>query len=202
MRLEEQKIFFTREELESMNFKSLGKNVVIDRLTPIYRPERISIGSNVRIGSFCVLSGDIIIGNYVHIASYCFLNAGNLGIEIGDFVNIGSYSRLLCASDDYSGQSMVSECVPDSFKNTIKGKIEIQKHSLIGSGVLIMPNVILAQGTSVGAMSMIKVSTEPFGIYAGIPAKKIKERSKDLLRLEKEFLDSTNKNKIMKRIEQ
>ncbi|MGX2985060.1 acyltransferase [Helicobacter sp. 23-1048] len=190
MRLKEQEIFFTRKELESMNFKNLGENVMIDRLTPIYKPERISIGSNVRIGSFCILSGNIEIGSYVHIASYCFLNAGNLGITIGDFVNIGSYSRLLCSSDDYSGESMVTSCAPERFKNTQKGKIEVQKHSLIGSGVLIMPSVTLAQGSSIGAMSMVKDSTKPFGIYAGIPAKRIKERSKKLLKLEKEFLDS------------
>ena len=190
MRLKEQEIFFTRKELESMNFKNLGKNVLIDRLTPIYKPKRISIGSNVRIGSFCILSGDITIGNYVHIASYCFLNAGNFGIVIGDFVNIGSYSRLLCSSDDYSGESMVSEAVPEKFKNTINGKIEVQKHSLIGSGVLIMPSVTLAQGSSIGAMSLVKDSTKSFGIYAGIPAKRIKERSKKILKLEMEFLNS------------
>lgn len=190
MRLKEQEIFFTRKELESMNFKNLGKNVLIDRLTPIYKPEKISIGSNVRIGSFCILSGDIIIGDYVHIASYCFLNAGNFGIAIGDFVNIGSYSRLLCSSDDYSGESMVSEAVPEKFKNTINGKIEVQKHSLIGSGVLIMPSVTLAQGSSIGAMSLVKDSTKSFGIYAGIPAKRIKERSKKILKLEREFLNS------------
>ena len=181
MRLKEQEIFFTRKELESMEFKNLGENVMIDRLTPIYKPEQISIGSNVRIGSFC---------SYVHIASYCFLNAGNLGITIGNFVNIGSYSRLHCNSDDYSGESMVTSCVPERFKNTQKGKIEIQKHSLIGSGVLIMPSVTLAQGSSIGAMSMVKDSTKPFGIYVGIPAKRIKERSKKLLKLEKEFLNS------------
>ncbi|WP_249355135.1 acyltransferase [Campylobacter sp. MIT 12-5580] len=181
-------MFFSREELEAMNFKSLGENVLIDRLTPIYRPEKISIGSNVRIGSFCILSGDIKIGDYVHIASYCFLNASNLGIEIGNFVNIGSYSRLLCESDDYSGQSLVSADVPAHLKNTQRGSIVLKNHCLVGSGVLILPRVVLEQGTSVGAMSMMKVSTEPFGIYAGIPAKKIKQRSKNLLKFEKEFL--------------
>ena len=64
----------------------------------------------------------------------------------------------------------------------------IGKHSIVGAGSMIMPGVTLAEGTSVGAMSLIRKSTEAWSIYVGNPAKKIKDRSKDLLILEKQFL--------------
>ncbi len=48
---------YTEAELMSMGFRSLGKNVYIDRTAPIYFPEKISLGDNVKIGSFWILKG-------------------------------------------------------------------------------------------------------------------------------------------------
>ena len=56
----------------------------------------------------------------------------------------------------------------------------------------IFPGVVLSEGTAVGAMSLVRRKTEPWSIYSGIPAKKIKPRKQDLLRLEKEFLSKVN----------
>jgi Acetyltransferase (isoleucine patch superfamily) len=78
--------------------------------------------------------------------------------------------------------------VPDKYKNEIKKEVVIRRHVIVGTHSVIMPGVILGEGTSVGAMSLIRKSTEAWSIYAGIPAKKIKDRSRDLLELEKEFL--------------
>lgn len=180
-------MFYSRQELECMNFKSLGENVLIDRLTPIYRPEKISIGNNVRIGSFCILSGDITIGNYVHIASYSFLN-GSSGIDIGDFVGIASYARIITESSDFSGESIAVPTVDISYRNDLKRNIYLRKHSLLGTGSVILPGGNLEEGVAVGAMSMVCRPTKAFGIYFGIPAKRIQERSKNILELEKNIL--------------
>ena len=48
--------FYSREQLEKIGFKSLGENVLISDKTSIYSPENISIGNNVRIDDFSVLS--------------------------------------------------------------------------------------------------------------------------------------------------
>ena len=63
---------------------------------------------------------------------------------------------------------------------------------IVGSGCTILPGVTLAEGTAVGAMSLCKQSTEPWGIYAGIPARRIKERSRELLKLQKEYENEYN----------
>lgn len=49
--------------------------------------------------------------------------------------------------------------------------------------------MILEEGCSVGAMSLVTRSTEPWKIYSGIPAKQIKDRRKDLLVYEKKYLE-------------
>lgn len=49
--------FYSKEELEAMHFKSLGKNVSISRKASLYHTEEMEIGNNVRIEDFCVLNG-------------------------------------------------------------------------------------------------------------------------------------------------
>ncbi|MCI5968212.1 acyltransferase [Helicobacter sp.] len=187
-------MFYPRSELENMGFKHLGENVLIDTRTTIDNPERISLGSNVKIGSYAILSGDVEIGSFVHIASFCGLYGG-AGIFIDSFVSISNRVCLITESDDYSGESMSAPFVPDKYRfNIRRGKIDVKKHCIIGSGSLLLPAIKLAEGVAVGAMSMISGETDPWGIYVGIPARKIKDRSRNILELEKSFLREIGKN--------
>ncbi len=86
---------------------------------------------------------------------------------------------------------MTNPTIPDDYKKIIYGEVIIKKHSIVGSGTTILPNVTLEEGTSVGANSLVNKSTEPWGIYIGSPIRRLKDRKKDLLKLEKEFLEST-----------
>lgn len=182
--------FYTREELEKIGFKSLGENVLISDKVSIYSPKNISIGNNVRIDDFCVLSagdGYINIGNYIHIAIFtAIFGAG--GVEIENFSGISSRSIIYSVTDDYSGEYLTNPTISEKYKNIICSKVTIKKHSLIGSGTIILPGVTLEEGTSIGANSLVLKSTEPWGIYVGSPVRKIKDRKKDLLKLEIEFL--------------
>ena len=65
--------FYSQEELQSMGFKELGANVLVSRKASIYGAEKISLGNNVRVDDFSILSGRIEIGNHVHIAAYVAL---------------------------------------------------------------------------------------------------------------------------------
>lgn len=51
-----------------------------------------------------------------------------------------------------------------------------------------MPGVTLVKGTSIGAMSLVLKDTKFWSIYVGNPAKKIRNKSKDLVKLEKQYL--------------
>jgi acetyltransferase-like isoleucine patch superfamily enzyme len=48
--------------------------------------------------------------------------------------------------------------------------------------------VILREGTAVGAMALVTRSTEAWGIYTGIPARRQRDRSKKLLSLADQFI--------------
>ena len=181
--------FYSVEELKEIGFGSFGQDVNISRNAAIYSPENIYIGNHVRIDDFVFLSGGkgIKIGDYVHIAVAASLY-GKYGIEIGNYVNVSGRVSIYSSSDDYSGEYMTGPLIGERFKHDIGGTVHLENHVIVGTGSVILPNVVLGEGTAIGAMSLIKKSTEPFSMYAGIPAKMIKERKKHIKILEKEFL--------------
>ncbi len=180
--------FYSQQQLESMGFKSLGKNVRISDKASIYNHDQIEIGDHSRIDDFCVISGRVTIGRNVHIAVFCNVAGGEKGIVMEDFSGLAYGCQVFSQSDDYSGKSLTNPTVPDQYKQEIKKAIHICRHAIVGASSMILPGVTLAEGTSVGAMTMVTKSTEPWSIYFGIPAKKIKDRKKDLLELEQQYL--------------
>ncbi|MEI8198963.1 MAG: acyltransferase [Eubacteriales bacterium] len=180
--------FYSSIELKNLGLANVGENVLISCKASIYGAEKISIGNNVRIDDFCILSGKIIIGNFVHIAAYTALYGDESGIYIQDFANISSKVSIYSVSDDYSGHTMTNPMVPDKYKNIQQDKVVIERHVIIGASCVILPGVILREGSAFGAMTLVNSSSQPWSINAGIPSKKIKDRSKNLLNLESQFL--------------
>lgn len=178
--------FYTSEELRDIGFKSVGNNAMISNKISIYSAENIEIGNNVRIDDFCILSGNVKIGNNVHIASYVALY-GAYGIEIHDYCGVSAKSIIYSATDDYGGNYLTNPTFPNETRNVIKGLVVLEKHTIIGAGCIILPNLILKEGTAVGTMSLINKSTEAWSINVGIPAKKVRDREKGLLRF-KDFV--------------
>lgn len=181
--------YYSEEELKDFGFASFGTNIHLSRKASVYGAENITLGSNIRIDDFCILSGRITVKSHVHIAAYCGLFGGTEGITLCDFANISSRVCIYAVSDNFSGSSMTNPTVPDKYKMLINQAVIINKHVIVGSGSTILPGVILGEGTAVGAMSLVNESTLEWSIYAGITAKRIKERKKNPLDLEKDFLN-------------
>jgi len=185
--------FYTPEELKEFAFRAIGKDVLISRYARIYSMKDIEIGSNVRIDDFCLLSGRIKIGNHVHISAFASLCGGDAGIVLEDFVNISEKVVIFAKTDDFSGATLTNPTIPEKYKNVFEAEVILKKHSIVGVGSSILPGVTMGEGSVIGAKSFVKKSTEPWSIYAGAPAKKIKDRQKGLLKLEKLFLEEYNK---------
>lgn len=186
--------YYIEEELKKLGFKSIGKNVKVSDKASIYNHDQIEIGDNSRIDDFCVISGRIIIGRNVHITPTCLLAGGEKGIIFEDFTTIAYGVKVFTQSDDYSGETMMNSTIPKEYKNEYMKEIIIKKQSIIGAGSIVMPGVILEEGTTIGAMSLVLKSTEPWGIYVGIPVKRLRDRKKNLLELEKKYLKNEGKN--------
>jgi acetyltransferase-like isoleucine patch superfamily enzyme len=180
--------YYTVTQLSKLGFESIGKNVKISDKASIYDFNLISIGDNSRIDDFCIISGRIKIGKNVHITPQCLVAGGEKGIIFEDFTTIAYGVKIFTQSDDYSGSTMTNSTIPKKYKKEYKENIILKKHSIVGAGAILMPGVVLAEGTSIGAMSLVLKSTESWSIYTGIPAKKIKNKNQDLLALEQKYL--------------
>ena len=185
--------FYTTAELKKMPFKAIGKDVQISRYARIYDMKLIEIGSNVRIDDFCFISGKIKIGNHVHIASFVSLCGGDKGIILEDFVGVAEKTVILAKSDDFSGAALTNPTIPYKYRNVFSAEVILKKHALVGVNSFILPGVTVGEGAVVGAKSFVKKNIDPWSICVGIPAKKIKDRKKDLLEIEKQFLEEYNK---------
>jgi galactoside O-acetyltransferase len=187
--------FYSNEELSGLGLKSFGANVMISRKCSIYGASTISLGSNVRIDDFCILSGRVSLGSHIHIGSFCGL-FGSRGIEMGDFSGLSARVTIYSESDDYMGAGLTSPVIPARFRVVKGAPVEIGKHALAGCGALILPGGNLSEGSVLGAVSLLKTTTDPWHIYAGVPAKKIKLREKEIiLNFEKEYLNEANSQK-------
>lgn len=178
--------WLTDEKMEEMGFSGWGEHAMLSDKASYYNCANISLGNNVRIDDFCVLSagtGGIVIGDYVHVAVYSSLiGAGR--ISLSDFCNISSRVSIYSSSDDYSGTAMTNPMVPEAYTNAHHAEVFLGKHVIVGSGSIILPGVRLEEGCAVGALSLIREDCQPFGVYAGSPARMIKERKRNLLDME------------------
>lgn len=177
-----QNSFYSSQELSALGFKDIGQNVLVSRFAQFYGIENIEFGSNVRIDDFCILSGNIKLGNNIHISAYTAIY-GKFGVEMEDYTGLSPRCTVFSATDDFSGDYLVGPMIETKYTNVSGGKVLIKKYSQIGSNCIILPGVTIDEGVAVGAMSLVLHDLEEWKIYTGIPAKFHKIRNKKLLDL-------------------
>lgn len=179
----------SREAIEALGFAAVGDNAQISDKASFYGSSRITLGDNVRIDDFCVLAagvGGIKLGNYVHIAvGSSLIGAGK--ITMADFSGLSSRVSIYSSSDDYSGANLTNPTVPSEYTGVTHADVHLGKHVIVGSGSVILPGVTLEDGVAVGALSLVNRHCEAFSIYAGNPARRVRERKRDLLELEQKL---------------
>lgn len=144
----------------------------------------------MRIDDFCLLSARITLKNYIHISAYKVLYGEKSGIYMVDYAGVSAYGSVYAVTDDYSGLGMTNLTVPEEYRAVEESPVIIGKYVQIGSNSVVLPGVTLEEGSSFGALSLIRESSRPWGMYAGIPAKYIRERKQNILRLAEEFEQS------------
>ena len=174
--------FLSNKELKSLNFGSIGTNVFIDEYVNITNPENVYIKDNVRIDAFTNLisTGKLFISNNVHISSFCHLvSTGE--IFMYEFSGFSQGVKVYTVSDDYLGDQPTNPTIPSKYKTMKLAKISIGKYVIVGTNSVIMPGVIIGEGSSIGALSFVNKNLEPWYVYDGKPIKKICRRKKNMI---------------------
>ena len=160
-----------------------GENVIIRSTVRIVRPEHITIGNHVMIDDFVFLGAheELVIGNHVHIACHSAIIGGGY-CYLSDFFGMSSGVRVLTGSDDFLGSGLTNPTIPTDLRHVHRGKVWFGPHSLLGTNVVVFPDVALGEGAVVAAGSVVTRSLAPWGVYRGSPARRIKARSDAAIR--------------------
>lgn len=170
--------FLSDDEIEALGFRCVGQDVRISRKASIYSPELMTLGNHVRIDDFCIVSGSVCLGNYVHIGAYSAL-FGAEGIEMADYSGLSSRVSIYTVSDEYVGHGMTNPTVPMALRRPKKGRVRLERHVIIGAGTIVLPGVTIGEGAAVGALSLVGGSVAAWKIASGIPAKPRADRKRD-----------------------
>ncbi len=185
---------YSETELTQMGLK-FGKEVKIHKTVQIIGGTNISIGNNVRIDAFSILSANkpVVFGNFIHIAAGVYI-FGSEGATFEDYSGISTQCSVFTGTEDYKNGFFSNPTVPNEFRKVRRGPVTLGKFCVVGSGSVILPNVRLGVGCSVGALTLISRDVEDFAIMSGNPAKKIGERNKEQLL----FLEEEHKKQLQK----
>ena len=141
-------------------YKGLGakmnKDVTIHFRTEIRCPERLCIGQGSIIGDNAILDA-------------------RRGLTLGENVNLSSNVSIYTLQHDHRDPDF---CCPPEEK--VKYSVEIDNRAWLGSNVIVLPGVHIGEGAVCCAGCVVTKDVDPYSVVAGIPAKKVGERPKNL----------------------
>ena len=181
----------------SYRFFSIWKKIVDYIRLFSFKIRGLKLGNNTILGKVLIpIPEKVSIGNYSLIEDYVRLRTGGAWeetsfIEIGNNtfighstqINIGSYFKIgndcmiapLCVFTDahhvFTDLSLPMKEQICEYKN-----IEVKDDVWIGSGCVILGNVVIGKGAIIAAGSVVNKSVPEYEIWGGVPAKKIKSR--------------------------
>jgi acetyltransferase-like isoleucine patch superfamily enzyme len=132
----------------------IGKNVVFHFKTEIRGIHKLKIGKGTIVGDNALL-------------------AAQRGLSIGENVNISSNVSIYSGAHDHRDPNFRS--TPQTTR-----PITIGNRVWIGSNVIILTGVNIGEGAVCCAGCVVTKDVEPYSVVAGIPAKKVNERPRDL----------------------
>ncbi|MBD5413780.1 MAG: acyltransferase [Treponema sp.] len=140
----------------------------------------IRFGDNVTICQYAIirpsgfyggiLGSGLTLGKNSSIGAFSYIGCSGK-ITIGDYVMIGPRCTMIAENHNFSDATEIMQ------KQGVTQKgIVIEDNVWIGASVTILDGVVVKSGCVIAAGAVVTKSTEQNGIYAGVPARRIKER--------------------------
>lgn len=162
---------------------SLGAHVVIHdhaRLQCARWSDPRQFAGQIRLGAGTVIQpyayllsdgGSLTLGEHCSVNAFCFLHATG-GLSIGNYVRIAAHTVIVTSAHRFDDPTR-----PIHAQGNTLEPVVIEDDVWIGAGVRIRGGVRIARGGVIGAGAVVTRDTEPWGVYAGVPARLIRKRS-------------------------
>lgn len=140
-----------------------------------------SFGSNCFIAPNATIVGDVVMGDDCSVWFNAVVRGDVNFIRIGNKVNIQDGAVIHCTFK--RSQAIIGNNVSIGHNAIVHG-CTIHDDVLIGMGAIVMDHAVVESNTIIaaGAVVLENMHCEAGSIYAGVPAKKVKDISKDLIR--------------------
>lgn len=144
-------------------------SVIINKLANIVG--QVEAGCNCRIDAFVTITGNVRLGNNVHIGTgVCIF--GMHGVEIGDDCSISPGAKIFTSSFDPVTGHLANPQLDN--KKYANGSVKIGDRCIVGANSVVLPNVNLDDDVLIGCQSLVKNNLKK-GLYAGIPVIQIEK---------------------------
>jgi carbonic anhydrase/acetyltransferase-like protein (isoleucine patch superfamily) len=137
-------------------------------------------GKNCFLADNATITGDVVTGDNCSIWFNAVVRGDVHTIRIGDNVNIQDGAIVHCTYQ--KAPVSIGNNVSIAHSAIIHG-CTIHDHVLIGMGAIIMDGVVIHSNSIIGAGSVVTEGTvvQSGSVYAGIPARKVKDIDQKLL---------------------
>ena len=139
-----------------------------------------TIGENCFLAPNATVVGDVVMGNDCSVWFSAVVRGDVNSIRMGNKVNIQDGAVIHCTYE--KTKTIIGNNVSIGHNAIVHG-CTIADNVLIGMGSIVMDNVQIGSNTIIAAGAVVLENTvvEPGCIYAGVPAKKVKEISQELI---------------------
>jgi len=151
-----------------------GTSVEFGAILRCHRGGSITIGNRCHIhkgAQILSYGGDIIIGDKFTLNPYAILY-GHGGLQIGDNVLIAAHTVIIPANHVFERAD-----IPIKAQGLTKEGIRIGSDVWLGNGVSVLDGVTIGDGSVIGAGAVLTKSTSPYGLYVGVPARRVRDRT-------------------------
>ena len=139
-----------------------------------------AFGENCFIAPNATIVGDVIMGDQCSVWFNAVIRGDVNSITMGNKVNVQDGAVIHCTFE--KTKTVIKNNVSIGHNAIVHG-CTIEDNVLIGMGAILMDNVVVGSNSIIAAGTVVLENTiiESGSIYAGIPAKKIKDISQDLI---------------------
>lgn len=133
---------------------------------------KIEIGSMAKTARFCTFKagpGNITIGAQVNLGQFCIIS-GYGGIEIEKYAQLGSHVVILSYTHD------MDKSTPIRFQDTPLKKVHIKEDAWLGAHTTVLAGVTIGKGAVIGAGAVVNSDIPDYSIAVGVPARVVGKR--------------------------
>jgi len=153
-----------------------GSGVIVMRGAVLNR----EYGGTIAIGPGTIVHRGAMLlpyGGFIRLGKRCRINPysviyGHGGLTIGDYVRIAAHCVIVPANH---GVALDGGLIAD--QPLTKRGVRIGNDVWLGAGVRVLDGAVIGEGCVVAAGAVVRGELEPYGIYAGVPARLVRMRT-------------------------